>query len=147
MNARKRSCNIVITSPFFVTTLALLFFSGCLLSLYQGNQAKASSSLTSSFVTSSHQQSLQTKQSWLIAICFCSHPTTTILHKVRLKLAPKHEQFRFSIVRKVLEFEIEEKLHFCSTLSLKYSVSKLWMLVVNFCTNITKKIFDYRKMS
>ena len=68
MHARDH-VTLYITRPFFVVTLALLFFRRCLLSIYPGNQATASSSLTSSFIANSHQ-SLQNKQSWLIAICF-----------------------------------------------------------------------------
>ena len=68
MHARDH-VTLYITRPFFVLTLALLFFRRCLLSIYPGNQATAFSSLRSSFIANSHQ-SLQNKQSWLIAICF-----------------------------------------------------------------------------
>ena len=87
MHARDH-VTLYITRPFFVVPLALLFFRRCLLSIYPGNQATASSSLTSSFISCSHQ-SLQNKQSWLIAICFLLSPNNNYFAQSSLETRPE----------------------------------------------------------
>ena len=87
MHARDH-VTLYITRPFFVVPLALLFFRRCLLSIYPGNQATASSSLTSSFISCSHQ-SLQNKQSWLIAISFLLLPNNNYVVQSSFKTRPE----------------------------------------------------------